>query len=375
MNIRRISEVAELSGKRVLVRAGLNVPIKDGVVTNPFRVEKATETIRFLKEQGAVVVVLAHIGRDPEETLEPVVAAFPPELGMRFLPDVTSDEAAERIAGASPGSVFLCENVRRYPGETENDPEFAKVLASRADLYVNDAFSASHRAHASIVGIAEHLPSYAGLQFAREIDELSRALDPTHPSLFILGGAKFATKFPILQATRAHYDAIFVGGALANDFLRAQGNPIGASLASEETEGIAELLADERIVIPTDVVVESAHGERHIRAPGEVREDEKILDVGPESVRALSARVRAASFVLWNGPLGYFEGGYGASTRAVAQLVADCDNTSIVGGGDTIAAIAEANLEDSFTFLSTGGGAMLDFLADGTVPGLEVVRG
>ncbi len=371
MTFRRLTDIEELSGKRVIVRAGLNVPIKEGIVTNSFRIEKAIETIAYLKKRGAIVVVLAHIGRDPQETLEPVAAAFPRELGMSFLHDITSEEARERIASAPPGTVFLCENVRRYPGEKKNDPELAALFASRGDLYVNDAFSASHRAHASIVGIPAHLPAYAGLLFAREIDELSQALTPTAPSLFILGGAKFETKLPILRATREHYDTIFIGGALANDFIRAQGNAIGTSLVSEDTDGIDELLADPRVMVPTDVVVASASGERHIRASGEVKDDEKILDVGPESVRALSACVREASFVLWNGPLGFFEGGYAGATRAIAQLVADCENTSIVGGGDTVAAIAEAGLEDSYTFLSTGGGAMLDFLADGTVPGLD----
>lgn len=373
MDLPVVWNVHDLRAKRVIVRGGLNVPVKDGVVVNQFRLQKILPTLKYLHSEGAVTLLIGHIGRDPKETLQPIYEALRSHVPLSFHPDITAPEAKNAIEAAKEGDVLLFENIRQYEGEKTNDPELAKVLASLAELYVDDAFSAAHRAHMSIVGLPALLPSYAGMQFEKEVTSLSKALTPTSPSLFILGGAKFDTKLPILKATIERYDHVFIGGALANDFLRAQGHPIGLSLVSDETEGIDELLTSENLVLPTDVIAVKENGMKAIRSVAEVEDDEKILDIGPNSTRALAELVKPASFVLWNGPLGLYEAGFGASTEAIAEMVAAHDNTSIVGGGDTIAAIAAKGLEEQFTFLSTGGGAMLDFLADGTLPGVDAL--
>jgi phosphoglycerate kinase len=375
MEYKTLKEMPDVRGKRVLVRSELNVPIeKDGTAGDRYRVEMAVPTLAELSSRGAKVIVIAHLGRDPSDSLAPVYEVLRELLPIaRFVPDLTGDQAQSAIAELQDGGVLLLENVRSNAGETENDPAFAEALANMADYYVDDAFGATHRAHASVVGVPARIPGFAGLLLEKELTELSKGLTPEVPSLFILGGAKFATKKPLLEAALPRYDTIFIGGALANDFLKAEGFAVGKSLVSEHgEEKVQELLATGKIMLPLDVVVESPDGV-HTKRVSDVGAEDKIVDIGPETVTELGTRIAHAASILWNGPLGLFEGGYMESTKSVAQLVADAKGHSIVGGGDTVAAIRELGLEDQFGFLSTGGGAMLDFLVDGELPGVDAL--
>lgn len=368
-----IREVDELEGFRVLVRAGLNVPIAHGTVTNDFRILKSLETINYLRMRGAIVYIIAHIGRDPHETLLPVYEALREHIQLTFAKDFFSDDTKELLSNAGPGDVVLFENVRRDPRERDNDEGFAEELSKLADFYVNDAFAASHREHVSIVGLPAWMPSYMGLLFEREVKHLTKALDPPSPSLFILGGAKFTTKEPILRKMLDVYDRVFVGGALANDFFKALGLEVGDSLVSDHASGVADLLDRDNITLPVDVRVSAPDGV-YEKKPAEVGPDDIIYDCGFQTEALLEASVEEARFVLWNGPLGNYEKGFREYTEKLAKAIAFDDGDSIIGGGDTVASIARLGLEEQFGFVSTGGGAMLDFLMDGTLPGIEALK-
>lgn len=330
--MRSILEAGDLGGRKVLVRVDWNVPIEKGEVFNDFRIQKSLPTLEYLKGAGAKVIVATHL--EPKHTsMEPLKVYLP--------------KGAE-----------LLDNLRDNPGEEGNSAEFAKELASSADIYVNEAFSVSHREHASIVSVPKFLPSFTGLQFAIEIKELSKAFFPKKPFLFILGGAKFDTKLPLLQKFINIADHIFIGGALANNFFKEQGMDIGSSLVSDGDFKLKELMETGKIILPEDTIVKYG----------------QILDVGPISIEKLKPLISTAKLVLWNGPLGSYEKGYKVSTLALAKMISEFSRESIVGGGDTIAAIKELNLFDKFTFVSTGGGAMLDFLAAGTLPGIEALK-
>ena len=330
--MKSILEAGDLKGKKVLVRVDWNVPIEDGKVVDDFRIKKSLSTLEYLKGAGAKVVIATHL--EPEGTHTKLLQTYVPK-GMKLL-----------------------ENLRANPGEESNSKEFAKELASKIDLYVNEAFSVSHRRHASIVGVPLYLPSYIGLQFALEIKELSKAFYPKKPFLLILGGAKFDTKLPLLKKFIHIADDIFVGGALANNFFKEQGVDIGRSLVSEGDFGLKELLDTGKIILPEDTIIK----------------DGKILDAGPRTMENLKSIISASKLVLWNGPLGGYENGYKVATLALAKIISESSCESIIGGGDTLASIKELNLFDKFSFVSTGGGAMLDFLATGTLPGIEALK-
>lgn len=368
-----LSDISNVKGKRVLVRSELNTPIEHGKVSDNYRVEKAVPTLQWLSEKGAKIIVVAHLGRNPEDSLQPVLEELQKIIPTtKFVRDVVGDEAKRAVENLKEGEVLLLENVRSHEGEEKNDETFSKQLASLADIYVNDAFGAAHRAHASVVGVAQYIPAYAGLLMESELKELSKGLHPNSPSLFILGGAKFETKEPLLEAILERYDTIFIGGALANDFLKAEGMNVGTSLISEGADKAQELLASGKIMLPIDVVVEGEQGVVTKKA-GAVLNTDKIVDVGPESITELGVCIEHARQILWNGPLGYYEGGYTKSTEETAQLVADAEGHSIIGGGDTVAAIRELALEGKMDFISTGGGAMLDYLVDGELPGVQAL--
>lgn len=371
MTLPTVANIPSLAGTRVLVRASLNVPVREGVVAGRFRLTKTAETISFLKKAGARVIVIGHIGRKPEETLAPVSTALMELVPHQFVGDLWSEEATAAIATMHEGEVLLAENIRRYPGETDNDPVLAEKLAALAEVYVNDAFSDSHRTHASIVGVPKLLPTYAGFQFAREVEALSRALAPESPSLGIIGGAKFETKEAMLRAVLPKYDRIFVGGAIAHDFFRAQGFSVGRSLVSEHPEAVAAFADSPKIVTPIDLTV--AGDDVGFRTPEEVGEDDIIMDCGPQTIAVLKELINESQFVLWNGPLGNYEKGYSARTEELARLLAESSATAIVGGGDTVASIEALGIEERFAFVSTGGGAMLDFVADGSLPGVDAI--
>jgi len=363
-----------LKGIGVVLRASLNVPIQNGSVSNPFRLEQAIGTIERLSKTGARIIIVGHIGREKTDSLKPVFnelkkrAAVP----IAFSEQVVGVRAYEAAKGLAPGSALLLENVRREAGETENSDAFAEKLAAFGSLYINDAFSDSHRAHASIVGVPEHIRGFTGPAFMKEFDGITPALNPKKPSIAIVGGAKFGTKEPLVRTLLQKYDHVVVGGALAHDFFIAKGLEVGKSLASRT--GISpDLLDNAKIILPQDVVVES-NGEIETKNVEDVSPGDSILDIGPHSLAALEPLVKNASSILWNGPLGNFEKGFTAGTEEFARSVASSKGHSIVGGGDTVAAIQGLNLNEKFDHVSTAGGAMLQFIADGTLVGIEALN-
>ncbi|PCI89591.1 phosphoglycerate kinase [Candidatus Kaiserbacteria bacterium] len=366
MNISWLDDTVDVAGKVVLVRAGLNVPIQDGIVQNDFRIRKALPTLEFLRERGAKIVVIAHIGRERNETLEPVARALNEYIPTTFVQRETLDASA-----LVAGEVVLVENMRTDVREIENDDVFAKEIAEIADLFVQDAFAVLHREHASIIGVPKYLPSYGGLLLREEINALTHAQSPKHPALFILGGAKFATKEPLIRKYLEAYDSVFVGGALANEFLAAQGVAVGVSVI-EDGKVPADILENTKIAPVTDVVVASEGG-GITKSIHEVALDEKIVDIGPDTMKELISTLPQYKSIVWNGPFGWYEGGYDKATVALAQALARTDAHIIIGGGDTVAIVQQEGLENEFDFVSTGGGAMLEFLLKGTLPGLEAL--
>ena len=379
-----VRDIAKLENSAVLVRTSLNVPIENGKVVNDYRLRRALPTIRFLSEHGARVILISHIGEAGTETLAPVAETLGKLISrVSFCPASVGAVARDAIRQASPGDILVLENLRRNRGEVMNDPAFAAQIAELGDVFVQDSFDTCHRSHASIVGVPKLLPSYAGLQLEEEVRELSRALVPEQPSLAVIGGAKFSTKEAVLEALLERYTNVFVGGALANDFLQAAGHGVGKSLVgSDGTDAIRALLANPKLVLPVDsrVVPASIMGTKdmvaHARVAGadQVTPDEVILDHGPGTELLLAHLAQKAKTILWNGPLGNYENGFVSSTDALAQSVADSGAHSVLGGGDTVAAVEVLGLLPKFSFVSTGGGAMLDFLAKGTLPGIAALE-
>lgn len=377
--MRTVHDISRLHNVPVLVSAPLNEPIENNEVSSDFRLRRTLPTIEFLSRAGAKVIVCGHIGRAPTETLEPVYRAIAQHIPhVSFSPVAIGSKARANVRALNCGDVLVLENLRRYPGETKNDTEFARELASLADVFVQDAFDTAHRDHASIVGIPTFLPSYAGLLFEQEVQELSSALTPKHSALAIIGGAKFSTKEPVLKKLLSVYDNVVVGGALANDFLAAKGYALGASLTSgADASLIKDLLSNERLVVPVDVVVappkEKSTASR-VAALNSIAPTEAVLDSGPDTNQHITSLVQDAKTILWNGPLGHYESGFTEGTRSLAQAISQSSARSIVGGGDTITAIEELGISENFSFISTGGGAMLSFLTHGTLPGIEALN-
>lgn len=368
----------DLRGKRVLVRSDFNVPIDSkGGVADAFRLQRGWETIRYLSSLGAKVIITSHIGRDPEETLAPVGIALKHFGPVVYVPDLLGPAAQSAVKALKDGETILLENVRRDARETENDDSLAKELAAYGDIFVNDAFAAAHRAHASTAGVAKFLPSYAGLLMRDEIVQLNIARSPEHPSVAILGGAKFETKAPLIKSLLQTYDHLFITGALANDVLKAKGLPVGRSLVSQELPG-PDVLNHPHRLDTVDVTVENSEKQARVKKPAEVGVDDKIVDMGPDTLALLAPHIAKAHFILWNGPTGLYEDGYTSWTHAIAELLAKrvAEGASVViGGGDTIAAIEGSGVAmDSLGFLSTGGGAMLEYLLKGTLPAIEALK-
>jgi len=371
--MRFLKDLPELSGKKVLLRADFNVPISGGRVVDSFRIDKTIPTISFLREKDAQLIIVSHYEGKEGNTLKPVAEFLEKIFPVSFITNPFSDEGKSALQKAfGEKKVVLIENLRVWPGEKDNDDSFAKSLASLADIYVNDAFSVSHRKHASVVGVPKHIPAYVGLLLEDEVKNLSKAFDPARPFLFVLGGAKFDTKMPLIEKFFKKADMVFVGGALANNFFKEKGFPLGKSLVSEGDFKLGQFSTD-RLFIPPDVVVQSERGTQIIK-PTDVAEDETIVDSGPETSRLLQKLIWKAEFILWNGPLGNYELGFTGGTEDLAKAIAQSKRDSVVGGGDTLAAIAKLNLFNKLSFVSTGGGAMLDFLANETLPGIEVLN-
>lgn len=376
--MKTIRDIPVLENIPVLVRTALNVPLENGKVTNTFRLRATLETIEYLRKKHARIILCGHISGTGTETLLPVVEALKKMIsGVSFCPVSTGPQAREMVRALTPGQVLVLENLRRNKGEEKNDPEFAKELAELADVFVQDSFDVCHRKHASVVGVPSLLPSYAGLTVEKELKELKKALRPKRAALAIIGGAKFSTKEPLLKELLKRYSKVFVGGALANDFLKQKGVEVGISLVSNaDSAHIQKLLKSKKLLLPIDAIV-AKHGKK--RSEGEVKEfdqitsDEAILDIGPQTVEMLAPIVTRFKTVLWNGPLGNYENGFVDGTESVAILIAKSKAHSMIGGGDTIAAVEKLGLNDHFSFISTGGGAMLGYLVDGKLPGVEVL--
>ncbi|MFW5661292.1 MAG: phosphoglycerate kinase [Oceanicaulis sp.] len=394
--IRRLQD-ADLSGKRALVRVDFNVPMKDGKVADDTRLRAALPTIAHLRESGAMTILAAHFDRPrgrraPEMSLAPIAGPLAELLGadVRFVSDCVGEDAEQAAASLKPGEVLLLENTRFHAGEEANDADFAAALAKLADLYVNDAFSAAHRAHASTEGVARILPAYAGLSLQREIDHVTAALDnPNRPLLAVVGGAKVSTKIDLLKNLVSKVDRLFVGGAMANTFLAARGHEMGASLYETdllETARAIEVAASAancQILLPVDGVVTTefkANAERRVADVDAIKQNEMMLDCGPETVDRLADAIDAARTLVWNGPLGAFETPpFDTATMEAARYAAtrtkDSGLVTVAGGGDTVAALNQAGVADDFTFVSTAGGAFLEWLEGKPLPGVEALKG
>lgn len=378
--MRSVETIPQFQNIPIIVRAALNVPLEDGKVTNSFRLRSALPTIEFLQKKGARVILIGHIGEKGTETLEPVYQAVKelvPKLS--FCPVTVGPKAREAVRNLVPGDVLMLENLRRDSGEVKNAPEFAQKLSELADVFVEDSFDVCHREHASVVGLPALLAPYAGFQVLKEVEELTKALKPKSPSLAIIGGAKFTTKEPVLTTLLQKYDRVFVGGALANDFMRASGHSVGKSLVSSDIDELAirTLLRNPRLMLPIDEIVApvgATSDESVVAGISGVPKTAAIYDDGPRTIQALESLAARAETILWNGPLGLYEKGFTGGTEALARAVGASKAYSILGGGDTVAAVEEIGLAHRFSFISTGGGAMLDFLAKGTLPGLRALE-
>ena len=388
MNKRSVRDL-DVRGKRMLVRVDFNVPVEDGEVTDDTRIRRTLPTIRHLLSEGAYPILISHLDRpggrrDPENAMDPVAKRLEEllEAPVLKLDDAIGEEVEEALDNWEvEGGVVLLENSRFYPGETDNDPEFAEQLASLADLYVDDAFGAAHRAHATTVGVAERLPGAVGFLLEEELDNLDEVLqDPEHPFVAIIGGAKVSDKVGVIESLLNTADTLLVGGAMCFTFFKAQGYEVGNSLIEEEYLEEAKRLIDEageRLVLPVDVVVAEEIEED---SPSQTVKAEEIpaemmgLDIGPETVEKFREPIKNARIIFWNGPMGIFEmDAFAAGTEGVAWAVAESEANSIVGGGDSVAAVAGLGLEEEMGFISTGGGASLEYVEGKKLPGVAVL--
>ncbi len=373
MNLKSITEVQDLRGKYVLVRTSFNVPLVEGKVRNDFRLKRAIPTLQFLHEQGARAILISHIGREPQETLKPVFEELNNTLPMTWGGKITDEEFSDIKNAMQDGDIVMCENLRQDEREEANDEELAKIIAQYGDLFVNDAFAEAHREHASTFGVAKLLPAYAGITLKEEVDNLSKMMEPAHPSILLLGGAKFETKIPLVEKYLDLYDHVFIGGALAHDVLKARGLEMGKSLISDVSLVGSPFLWSEKLLVPIDVVVQGKNGVE-TKAVDAVLPDDVIYDLGPETIMMLKPYIDNAKTILWNGPFGNYEKDFEEGTEAVARLVADSEGFSVIGGGDTVAAVNNLNLAGKFGFMSIGGGSMLTFLEKGSTPALAVLE-
>jgi phosphoglycerate kinase len=381
---------AEVRGKRVLVRVDFNVPLRDGEVADDSRIRAALPTIQYLRERGAAVVLATHLGRpkgkvDPAYSVAPVARRLSELLGQDIatVAVVVGPEAEHAAAALRPGDVLLLENTRFEPGEEANDPELAAGLARLGDLFVNDAFGAAHRAHASTVGVAKLLPGYAGLLLQREETALSRLLnDPERPFVAVLGGAKVSDKFGVLEHLLGRVDALLLGGGMANTVLLAQGHQIGTSLAETDLVNEARRLLDTAeargvlILTPTDAItarsLDSTNGT--VTVVDAIPADEAIFDIGPTTVAQYCEQIAGARTVFWNGPMGVFERTpFESGTLGIARCVADARAFTLVGGGDSLAAIDASGVAECIDHVSTGGGASLEYLEGRALPGIAAL--
>ena len=395
-SFKTLDDLNDITGKRVLVRVDLNVPVSDGKVTDATRIERVAPTILELSDKGAKVILLAHFGRpkggpEPEFSLKVIQSAVEAVLDRRvvFATDCIGEPAAEAIAATENGGILLLENTRFHKGEEKNDPDFVKALAVNGDLFVNDAFSAAHRAHATTEGLAHLLPSYAGRTMQAELEALEKGLgNPTRPVVAIVGGAKVSTKIDLLKNLVRQVDALVIGGGMANTFLAAQGINVGKSLCEHDLADTArEIMAEAKksgceIVLPVDGVVArefKAGAANETVSVKSIPADAMMLDVGPESIAAVNAWIGKANTLVWNGPLGAFEiEPFDKATVSAAKHAAEETKSgrlvSVAGGGDTVSALNLAGVADDFTYVSTAGGAFLEWMEGKPLPGVDALN-
>jgi phosphoglycerate kinase len=395
MSAFRTLDDVDVRGKRVLLRVDLNVPMENGAVTDLTRIERVAPTITEIADKGGKVILLAHFGRpkgpDPKESLRPVAAVVAQVTGrpVAFAEDCVGEKAEAAIAAMKPGDILCLENTRFHKGEEENDPAFVEALAKLGDIWVNDAFSAAHRAHASTEGLGHKLPAYAGRTMQAELEALTRALEaPQKPVIAIVGGAKVSTKLDLLENLIGKVQGLVIGGAMANTFLHAQGLSVGKSLVEKDMAATARRIMEKAearncaIILPIDAVVAfhfAANAPSHAYGVDAIPADGMILDVGSQSMERVKGAIDDARTLVWNGPFGAFEiPPFDRATVEVARYAADRTRVgklvSVAGGGDTVAALNMADVADKFTYVSTAGGAFLEWMEGKALPGIEVLR-
>jgi len=359
INLPSIRDI-DVKGKRVLLRVDFNVLFSDGKVEDLYRITRTVPTIEYLSQKGAKVIIISHLSAGKNGSLAPVAEylnSIEKSFPLGFIKATDLSLIAKSLKSMKNGDAAMLENIRLQAGEERNDKNFARQLAELGDIYVNEAFSASHRRHASIVGIAEFLPSYAGFLFEEEVKGLQSVFSPERPFLLLLGGMKAETKLGMIDRFLDIADKIFIGGALANNFLQAKGMDIGSSVLSENIS-VEKYISNKKIFFPPDVR----------------KKDGKIYDIGEKAVEEILSLVKEAKFILWSGPMGNIEeGDFDKGTKIIAEAIANSKAKTVIGGGDTVAVINEMGILDKFSFVSTAGGAMLEFLASGTLPGIEAI--
>ncbi len=391
MQLNTVKE-ASLAGKRVLIRVDFNVPVKNGVVTDSTRIKAALPTIKYILDNGASLVVMSHFGRpkgqkNPEFSMAPIRAEFEKLLGkpVRLAPDVIGPEVEKEVKALKPGEVLLLENVRFYPEEEKNDPTFAKTLASYGDLYVNDAFGTAHRAHASTEGVSHYLPSYAGFLIEKEVKYMAPLLEnPEHPFVAIIGGSKVSSKITVLESLVKTCDTIVIGGGMAYTFDKVLGYSVGKSLVEDDyletAKNFLEAAKEKgvKVILPVDHYCAESFSEdaKPILVDSRNIPDNLMgLDIGPKTVELIEQAIKDAKTVVWNGPMGVFEfASFAKGTEEVARALANSNAISVVGGGDSVAAINKFGLADKITHVSTGGGASLEFLEGKVLPGIKALE-